>query len=297
MYFQTTIGANAKFAGVGLHSGTPVHLTVSPAASDSGIRFFITLPDSDGPVMVPARADRVTATAYATTLQQGDLTVHTVEHLLAALAGLGIDNADLHMDGPEVPIMDGSAAPFVHGLLKAGIVTLEAPRQVIRIRRPIRVEEGDKWIEVTPHEVPGTLVDYDIDFEHHAVGCQSVRFMLSPELFVGEVSAARTFGFANEVAAMRQVGLARGGSLENAVVIDDDGVMNPEGLRFEDEQVRHKVLDLIGDMALVGRPVWGRIGAYRSGHGLHTALAKAILDTPDAWELVDAAPHALQVAV
>lgn len=289
MSFQTTVASAAHFSGIGLHSGEQVNLSVLPAPADHGIRFHVSRPGGAAPVVIPATPEKVAATAYATSLREGPVALHTVEHLLSALAGLGIDNAQIHVDAEEVPIMDGSALPFIHGLLKAGIRPLAAPRMVIRILEPIRVEEdgGGKWLEVTPLAAPETVIDYHIEFAHEAVGTQRYRFVLSPDTFVGELAAARTFGFAREVEALRQAGLARGGSLDNAVVIGDDGVLNPEGLRFVDEQVRHKILDLIGDLALVGRPVLGRISAHRSGHGLHTRLAQAILARPEAWELVE----------
>jgi UDP-3-O-[3-hydroxymyristoyl] N-acetylglucosamine deacetylase len=288
MSYQTTVVKPVVFSGVGLHSGQRVNLVVRPAASDSGIRFHVTRDTDTEPVIVTATVDKVAATSYATSLKEGDLSLHTVEHLLAALSGLGIDNADIDVDAEEVPIMDGSAEPFINGLLEVGIRPLNAPRMVMRMLETIRVEEdgGDKWLEIAPLDAPETIIDYQIDFSHRVVGRQHYRLVLSPETFMAELGSARTFGFAHEVQAMRQVGLARGGSLENAVVIDDEGVMNPEGLRFVDEQVRHKALDLVGDLALLGRRLLGHITAYRSGHGLHTRLAREILAHPEAWELV-----------
>jgi len=295
MSYQTTVASVAAFSGVGLHSGQRVNLAVRPAVADSGIRFHVSRDADTAPVTVTATADKVAATSYATSLKEGDLSLHTVEHLLAALSGLGIDNVDIDVDAEEVPIMDGSAEPFIEGLLEVGIRQLDAPRMVMRLRKTIRVEEdgGDKWLQIAPLDAPETIIDYQIDFAHQVVGRQQYRLVLSPKTFMAELGSARTFGFAHEVQAMRQVGLARGGSLENAVVIDDDGVMNPEGLRFVDEQVRHKALDLVGDLALVGRRLLGHITAYRSGHGLHTRLAQEILARPDAWDLV---PEASLVA-
>jgi len=295
MDWQATIRNIARFTGVGLHSGEEVQLTVSPAPVDTGIRFQVTPYEGAAPVDFAALADRVGATAYATSLEVDGLTIHTVEHLMAALAGLGIDNALISLFGTEVPIMDGSAAPFVHGLLKVGRVPQPKRRRVIRITAPIRISEDcdAKWIEVTPTDVPEFVIDYHIDFDHDAVGRQRRRYVHSQEAFVAQVASARTFGFAHEVAALRQLGLARGGSLENAVVIDDQGVMNPEGLRFTDEQVRHKLLDLVGDLALVGAPIHGQVSAYRSGHGLHTRLAQAILARPDCWEWATESPREL----
>ncbi len=288
MGFQTTVASDAHFTGVGLHSGEPVNMVVRPALANSGIRFIVS-PAGETPMVISATADKVAATAYATSLKVGDVALQLVEHVLSALAGLGIDNAEITVDSTEVPILDGSAAPFVRTLLQAGIAELQAPRRVMRILEPIRVEEdgGDKWLELLPTDMPGTVIDYHIEFDHKAVGTQQFRFVLTPQSFIDDLCEARTFGFAREVQALQQLGLARGGSLENAVVIDDDGVMNPEGLRFEDEQVRHKILDLIGDMSLLGYPVVGQYVAYRAGHGLHNRLARAVLARPDAWELVD----------
>jgi len=288
MAYQNTVAMEARFTGVGLHSGEKVNMVVRPAPADSGIRFRVATGDGV-PSTIAATADNVAATAYATSLRDGEASVQLVEHILSALSGLGIDNAEIAVDALEVPIMDGSAAPFIHGLLQAGVRTLGASRQVVRILEPIRVEDdgGDKWLEVLPVGAPETIIDYNIDFDHHTVGTQRYRFVMSRECFVGELCAARTFGFAREVQALQQLGLARGGSLENAVVMDDNGVMNPEGLRFENEQVRHKILDLIGDMSLVGHPVVGHFVAHRAGHGLHNKLARAILAHTEAWELID----------
>lgn len=192
--------------------------------------------------------------------------------------------------------MDGSAAPFVADLLAAGVQEQDRPRFVIRVTAPIRVQDGpDKWIEIRPMEGPGTLVDYWIEFAHRAVGAQSYRCEVTPERFVSELSAARTFGFLDEVEALKCAGLARGGSLDNAIVIGDEGIMNPGGLRFADEFVRHKVLDLIGDLSLLGRPVWGHVVAHRSGHDLHTRLVAAILEQSGDWELVEEGDVAVPV--
>jgi len=289
MNVQHTLATEARFKGIGLHTGAAVNLVVRPAPEDSGIRFFLQPAGASRPAMVAARVENVTDTNHCTSLSQGGATVHTVEHLLAALAGLGIDNADVWLDAGEVPVLDGSAAPFVHGLLDAGLAPQAAPRTVIRVTAPVRVAEGtDKWIELAPSETPGLTVDLDIDFDHASVGCQRMAFALTPERFAGELAAARTFGFMDDVAALRQAGLARGGSLENAVVIGAEGVMNPEGLRFSDEPVRHKVLDLVGDFALLGRPLWGRIAAHRSGHTLHAVAMRALLARPGCWEAVTA---------
>jgi UDP-3-O-[3-hydroxymyristoyl] N-acetylglucosamine deacetylase len=289
MTFQQTLATEAHFKGVGLHSGAPVHMVVGPAPEDSGIRFLVQPSGCPDPVVIPARVEHLSGTSYCTSLGVGGVKVQTVEHLLAALAGLGIDNADVWLDAEEVPVLDGSSAPFVDGLVAAGIVPQPAPRAALRVTDTVRVEEGDdKWIEVRPALAPGLTIDLDIDFAHATVGSQRLRFHLTPEDFAADLAAARTFGFMDEVEALRRAGLARGGSLENAVVIGADGVMNPGGLRYDDEPVRHKVLDLIGDFALLGRPLWAHVVAHRSGHTLHAVAMRALLSRPACWEAVEA---------
>jgi len=289
MTFQHTLASEARFKGVGLHTGASVNMVVGPAPEDSGVRFLVQPSGTPDPVVIPARVEHVVSTAYCTSLGIGGVTVQTVEHLLAALAGLGIDNADVWLDAGEVPVLDGSSAPFVEGLLAAGIVPQPAPRAALRVTAPVRVDEGDdKWIEVRPSLVPGLTIDLDITFPHASVGHQRMRFRLTPEGFAADLARARTFGFLDEVEALRRAGLARGGSLDNAVVIGAEGVMNPEGLRFGDEPVRHKVLDLIGDFALLGRPLWAHVVAHRSGHTLHAVAVQALLSRPSCWEAVEA---------
>jgi UDP-3-O-[3-hydroxymyristoyl] N-acetylglucosamine deacetylase len=289
MTFQHTLASEAHFKGVGLHNGTSVNMVVGPAPEDSGIRFLVQPSGRPEPVVVPARADFLVSTDYCTTIGADGVTVKTIEHLMAALVGLGIDNADVWLDGDEVPVLDGSSALFVEGLLAAGVVPQPAPRAALRITAPVRVDEGDdKWVELHPSDTPGLTVDLDIDFSHEAVGSQRLRFHLTPEHFAADLSAARTFGFFEEVEALHRAGLALGATLENAVVIGEDGVMNPGGLRFDDEFVRHKVLDLIGDFALLGRPLWGHVVAHRSGHTLHAVAVRALLSRPACWEAIEA---------
>lgn len=283
MSYQQTVSKEARFTGVGLHTGAPVTLSVRPAPVDSGLRFVIARPGVER-VVIDARHANIETTSYATSIGSGGYRLHTVEHLLAALAGLEIDNAELWLDGPEVPVMDGSAMPFVEGLLLAGLVAQPKQREAIRITEPIRVAEGDKWIELLPSGQPGLQVDYAIDFDHLAIGRQHYHTTVTPESFAREIAAARTFGFAAEVQQMQAAGLARGASLDNAVAVGDDGVLNPGGLRFADEMVRHKVLDLIGDLALLGRPVWGHLIAHRGGHGMHARLMEEILLRDGRWE-------------
>ncbi|MDH4228351.1 MAG: UDP-3-O-acyl-N-acetylglucosamine deacetylase [Nitrospirota bacterium] len=295
MVFQSTVSREARFTGVGLHTGAPVTLSVRPAVVDSGFRFVIARPGMQ-PVTIHARSGNIQATSYATSLGQDGVQLHTVEHLLAALAGLEVDNAEMWLDSCEVPVMDGSAMPFVEGLKAVGRVEQSKERSAVRITRPLRVEAEGKWIELLPAAVPGLTIDYAIDFEHPSVGQQRFHLELSPQNFENELAAARTFGFAAEVDYLKSRGLARGGSLDNAVVIGEDGVLNPGGLRFADEPVRHKVLDLVGDLALLGFPLWGHLIAHRSGHALHTRLVEEILRRPDCWEYVHGAePAALAV--
>jgi UDP-3-O-[3-hydroxymyristoyl] N-acetylglucosamine deacetylase len=292
---QHTLASEAHFSDIGLHSGDPVHMVVGPAPAGSGIQFRVEAPGVE-PRTVAARIENLVGTDLCTTLGDGDVTVRTVEHLLAALAGLGIDNALVRLDAGEVPILDGSASPFVDGLLKAGLRAQSAPRTVLKVTAPIRVEDGDdKWVEIAPADREGLTIDLSIDFDHPALGCQDMRFFLTPERFARELAAARTFGFKREVAALQQAGLARGGSLDNAVVLDEDGVMNPGGLRFADEPVRHKVLDLIGDFALLGHPLWGRVTAHRAGHTLHAEAVRALLAHPGRFERREAGAAALAV--
>jgi UDP-3-O-[3-hydroxymyristoyl] N-acetylglucosamine deacetylase len=301
MAVQHTLGDSARFEGIGLHTGEKVHMEVAPADPDTGIRFVVPRPDG-GTQVIGAVPENVTDTAYATSLGVDGVVVHTVEHLLAALAGLGIDNAEVRLTAPEVPIMDGSAAPFVRGLLEAGIAAQAAPRAYLKLVAPIRVAEGtDKWIEFGPGEAPTLSVALEIRFDHAAIGTQRTRYVQSPRGFARLLARARTFGFLREVEAMRQAGLARGGSLASAVVIGDEGVVNPEGLRYPDEPVRHKVLDLIGDLSLLGRPLWAQVTAHRSGHTLHARAVRALIAHPECWEVVtdvpELAPAAALVAV
>jgi UDP-3-O-[3-hydroxymyristoyl] N-acetylglucosamine deacetylase len=267
---------------VGLHSGAPVHLTLRPAPVDSGVVFART--DRAPGAEIRAHPSVVKSSRLATTLGRGDVSVGTVEHLFAALFGLSIDNVRVEVDGPELPIMDGSAAPFVYLLRSAGILAQPAPRPVLRLRRPLEVRDGDRSIRIEPART--FRIAYAIDFEHPAIGRQEYRVdSLDSEHFEREISAARTFGFLNEVRSLWDEGLAYGGSLDNTVVLDDTGVVNRDGLRWPDEFVRHKVLDLLGDLAILGVAIQGRIQVERGGHALHQKLVAAIVDQPDAWRI------------
>lgn len=283
MIKQRTLRNSIRATGVGLHTGKKVYLTLRPAPVNTGIIFRRV--DLDPVVEVAARAENVSDTQLSTTLSNGDVKVSTVEHLLSALAGLGIDNAYIDMSAAEVPIMDGSAGPFVFLIQSAGIEEQEAPKQFIRIKREVTVRDGEKFATFTPRN--GFKVSFTIDFDHPAFkgrsACAEVDF--GSTSFVREVSRARTFGFMSEFEYLRSQGLALGGSMDNAIVIDDYRVLNEDGLRYEDEFVRHKVLDAIGDLYLLGKSLIGEFRAYKSGHALNNQLIRALIANPKAWEI------------
>src|SRR5215216_2898466 len=282
MNVQRTLRRPISCAGIGLHSGKKVTLSLKPAPADSGIWFR----RSDlGGVELPATVQHVGGIHYATGLTRDAVRVDTVEHLLAALVSLGIDNVVVELNSPEVPIMDGSAAPFIYLIQEAGVRELGARRRYLKVLRPISLSRGDKRIALYPSD--HFKVTYSIAFDHPLLRHQSRTLRISPESFVEEIAPARTFTFLKEVEMLRQNGLALGGSLENAVVIGDTGVLN-NGLRFDDEFVRHKILDVIGDMALIGHPIIGHLVAHRGGHALHTAFAAQVLEDGEAWTLVEA---------
>lgn len=290
--FQKTIAEKVGCTGIGLHSGAPVELTLHPARADSGIVFERT--DRAFPVDVPARPEAVISTHNATTLGWGDATIGTVEHLLAALYGLGIDNLRIEVHGPEIPVMDGSAASFVYLVRQAGIFQQSVPRRVLRVREPLEVRDGAKRIRVEPSR--SLRISYAVDFAHPTIGRQALKGLeLVNGSFEAELSRARTFGFLHEVESLWRAGLARGGSLENTVVLDDAGVMNPEGLRWSDEFVRHKVLDLMGDLALLGMPLEGHIRVERGGHALHQRLVAELARRARAWSALPAREHGFPV--
>jgi UDP-3-O-[3-hydroxymyristoyl] N-acetylglucosamine deacetylase len=277
---QQTIAEKISCTGIGLHSGEPVQLTLHPARAGSGVVFVRT--DLPRPVEVPAVHDAVTSTRLATTLGRGDATVGTVEHLLAALCGLGIDNVRIEVDGPEIPVMDGSAASFVFLIRAAGVFEQDAPRRSLRVRRPFEVQDGDRRIRIEPAR--DFRVSYSVDFAHPAIGRQQLReLVVDDESFEQEICRARTFGFLREVEALWRAGLARGGNLDNTVVMDDFRVLNRDGLRWPDEFVRHKLLDLLGDLALLGMPIRGHLTVERGGHALHQRFVRALLEHPTHW--------------
>ena len=284
MIRQRTLKNVIRATGVGLHTGEKVYLTLRPAAPDTGIVFRRT--DLAQPVDIPATPLNVGDTQLSTTLIKDGVRISTVEHLLSAFAGLGIDNAYVDVSAAEVPIMDGSAGPFVFLIQSAGIEEQNRPKRFVRIKRPIRVEDGDKYALFEPYD--GFKVDSVIDFDHPAFASRTRRATvdLSATSFVKEVSRARTFGFLRDIEALRQQNLAMGGSLDNAVVVDDYRVLNEEGLRYEDEFVRHKILDAIGDLYLLGHSLIGAFHGYKCGHALNNQLLRALVATPDAWEEV-----------
>ena len=283
MNAQRTLRRPVSCTGIGLHSGNKVTLSLKPAAADFGIRFHRT----DLGVEIPATITHLRGKQqYQTGLASEAVSVETVEHLLAALSALRIDNAVVELNHPEVPIMDGSAAPWVHLILnEAGVKKLSAPRRYLKVLRPISLAQGDKRISLYPAD--HLKVTYSISFDHPLLRHQSRTMRITEDSFVEDIAPARTFGFLKEVEMLRQRGLALGGSLDNAIVLGETGVLN-NTLRFDDEFVRHKILDAIGDLSLVGHPVIGHLVAHRGGHALHTAFAAKILEERDAWKLVEA---------
>ncbi|MFM9971077.1 MAG: UDP-3-O-acyl-N-acetylglucosamine deacetylase [Burkholderiales bacterium] len=284
MIKQRTLKASIRATGVGLHTGEKVMICLRPAQPNSGIVFRRV--DLPVPVDIPADALSVSDTRLCSVVELDGVKVATVEHLMSAFAGLGIDNAYVDLNGPEVPIMDGSAAPFVYLIQSAGIEEQAVAKRFLRIRKTVRVQEGDKWASLSPHE--GFRLSFSIDFSHPVLerSEQTAIVDFADTSYVKEVARARTFGFMHEVENLRENGLALGGSLENAIVMDEFRVLNAEGLRFEDEFVKHKLLDAIGDLYLIGRPIIGAFAAHKSGHGLNNQLVRKLLATPDAWESI-----------
>jgi len=289
MAAQRTLRRSVSCSGIGLHSGNKVTLSLKPAPADYGIRFQ----RADlGGLEIPATVTHLGAIQLATGLTREAVSVETVEHLLAALTALGIDNVIVELNTPEVPIMDGSAAPFVYLVLnEAGVKTLSAPKRFLKVLRPISLSQGDKRIALYPSD--HFKVTYSISFDHPLIRHQARTMKITDETFVEEIAPARTFGFLKEVEMLRQRGLALGGSLDNAIVLGETGVLN-NALRFEDEFVRHKILDVIGDLSLVGYAVLGHLVAHRGGHALHTAFAARILEEMDAWKIVEGDQPAAQ---
>ncbi len=293
MIFQRTLKKTVSFSGIGLHTGNEINVTLRPADANNGIIFHRT--EGERTVSIEACADNVVDTRLATVLGKGELKVSTVEHLMAALYAFGIDNLHIDIDGPEVPIMDGSADEFVRMIQEADLSNLSQSRKYLAIRKPISVIDGEKRISIIPSRF--FRVTSDIAFDHPSIALQNRSIKLSSEVFSRDIARARTFGFLKEVEYLKANGLARGGSLDNAVVINEDGVMNPDGLRYSDEFVRHKILDTIGDFSLAGYPILGHIRTYKAGHDINFKTVQKILASPDCWQLVEFSDEDLRLAL
>ena len=284
MLGQRTLRNSIRATGVGLHTGKKIMMTLKPAAANTGICFRrVDLPQ---PVDIPARAQNVGDTILGTTLVQGEARISTVEHLLSAFAGLGIDNACVEVTAAEVPIMDGSAGPFVFLLQSAGIEEQDAPKRFIRVKKTVLVEDGDKWARFDPFE--GFKVNFEIEFDHPTFKkhSQVASMDFSTTSFLREVSRSRTFGFVRDLESLRARNLALGGNMDNAIVLDDYRVLNEDGLRYEDEFVKHKILDAIGDLYLLGHSLIGEFSGYKSGHALNNKLLRSLIGTESAWREV-----------
>lgn len=283
---QTTLASEIALSGIGVHTGAPVSLHLSPADINTGIYFV--LPDGDdGEIELPASIGAISNVTLSTVLSDGNgASVATVEHLLAAVRALGVDNIRIEIDRGEVPIMDGSSVQFVDALDEAGIREQDAPRRFIKVLKPVRIEDGRAWAEFSPHD--GFRIDIGIEFDTPLIGNQRIRLDITPDTFRDELARARTFGFMKDVESLWAAGLALGASLENTVAIGEDRVINPEGLRFADEFVRHKALDAVGDLALAGAPILGAYRSHRGGHRLNSMVLKALLADERAWTFVEA---------
>ncbi|OEF24973.1 UDP-3-O-acyl-N-acetylglucosamine deacetylase [Vibrio rumoiensis] len=283
MIRQRTLKEMVKTTGVGLHSGRKVTLTLRPAPANTGIIYRRT--DLNPPVDFPSDANSVRDTMLCTALVNDEgIRISTVEHLNAALAGMGIDNIIIEVDAPEIPIMDGSASPFVYLLQSAGVEALNAAKRFIRIKKPVRIEDGDKWAELVPYD--GFRMDFEIEFNHPAIDSdeQHMLFDFSSQAFIKDISRARTFGFMRDIEYLQSQNLCLGGSFDCAIVLDEYRILNEEGLRFSNEFVTHKVLDAIGDLYMCGHSIVGELRAYKSGHALNNQLLRAVLADQEAWE-------------
>lgn len=284
MIRQRTLKTIVRATGVGLHTGRKVYLTLRPAAPDTGIVFRRV--DLTAPVDIQAKATLIGDTRLSSCLDVGGVRVSTVEHLMSAFAGLGVDNAYVDLTAEEVPIMDGSSSPFVFLIQSAGLEEQNAPKRFMRVKKPIQVVDGDKWARFEPYE--GFRMEFSIDFNHPVMqkAAQRVSIDFATTSYVKDIARARTFGFMQEVEYLRTQGLGLGGSLDNAIVVDEFNVLNPDGLRYDDEFVKHKALDAIGDLYLLGHPLLGAFTAHKSGHALNNRLARELLSQSDAWDLV-----------
>jgi UDP-3-O-[3-hydroxymyristoyl] N-acetylglucosamine deacetylase len=293
MICQTTIARSTAISGIGLHTGQRINMTLRPADAGVGIVFHRQI--GDRKVSIEATSANVVDTRMATVIGQGDARVSTVEHLLASLAAYGVDNLHIDIDGPEVPIMDGSAAPFVSVLEEAGLKRHTVSRKFLAIRKPVSVIDGEKRATIIPSRF--FRITFDIAFQHPCIALQQRSVKVTTAGFRKELAPARTFGFLKDVESLKAAGLARGGSLENAIVVDDEKILNPEGLRFHDEFVRHKILDAIGDLSLIGYPILGHVRAFKAGHDINHQLVEKIIDTPDSWQLLEFSEENLQAAL
>ncbi|MEN8686867.1 MAG: UDP-3-O-acyl-N-acetylglucosamine deacetylase [Desulfuromonadales bacterium] len=293
MICQTTIARSTAISGIGLHTGQRINMTLRPADAGVGIVFHRQI--GDRKVSIEATSANVVDTRLATVIGQGDARVSTVEHLLASLAAYGVDNLHIDIDGPEVPIMDGSAAPFVSVLEEAGLKRHTVSRKFLAIRKPVSVIDGEKRATIIPSRF--FRITFDIAFQHPCIALQQRSVKVTTAGFRKELAPARTFGFLKDVESLKAAGLARGGSLENAIVVDDEKILNPEGLRFHDEFVRHKILDAIGDLSLIGYPILGHVRAFKAGHDINHQLVEKIIDTPDSWQLLEFSEENLKAAL
>ena len=284
MLRQRTLKSLIRSSGVGLHTGKKVRMTLRPAPIDTGVVFRRV--DLEPPVDIPARAEAVGETRLSSCLVRGDVKVYTVEHLMSALGGLGVDTVFVDLDAPEVPIMDGSAAPFALLLQQAGIEQQAAPKKFLRVTKKIEVKDGDKWARLEPHQ--GYRLSFSVEFKHPVIdrSTQSVTLDFGETSYLKEIARARTFGFMHDLENLREDGLALGGGLDNAVVLDEYRVLNADGLRFADEFIRHKLLDAVGDLYLLGKPLLAAFSAHKSGHALNNRLLRALLADSSAVELV-----------
>lgn len=282
---QTTLAKSISVSGTGLHTGVPVSMSLRPAPENTGYVFV--RKDLDD-FELPASVEYISHCSYATTLLRNGVVLSTCEHLLSALRGSGIDNCFIDLDNIEIPILDGSSENFVELIERAGVVTQEAPRRFLKVLSRVEFSQGDRRMSIEPAD--GFVIDCAIEFTHPFINRQSYRFVLAEDSFAREIASARTFGFTHEIEMLRRANLALGGSLDNAIVLTPEGMLNETPLRFQDEFVRHKILDLIGDLALLGMPLIGRVEAERSGHAVHAAMMAKLLNTKGAWEIVESAP-------
>ncbi len=284
---QRTVSAALSFSGYGVHSGQPVTLTIRPAAADTGINISRDLGDGRVTMPVPVHFSRVTRTTLCTTLDLGDsISAATIEHVMSALSGMGVDNALITLDGSECPILDGSARPFAEAILNVGLEIQPAQRKFLKIMRAVTVRNNDAFAALEPYN--GRALDLEIDFDSQVIGRQRMIFDWTPRRYYEDVSRARTFGFVRDAKILRQAGYALGSSLDNSVTIDNDRILNPQGLRYEDEFVRHKLLDAIGDLALGGLPIWGRFRSYKGGHALNAHVLAGLFSSEANYEIVSA---------